>query len=178
MADIVEKLRWDRPDEPDFWQSEPPAWAKDPFNDDEVGKCVGCGSWLDCVRPGKFQCPACGSDADKAARWKAADTITQLRAEVAERDIKLAACEQHARIVRHERDWAQEVDVPQAESQAAEARNKALEEAAAVAANTKTFDWGGGDEWAAGYVAGKDAAASAIRSLKDGARPKPKGETK
>jgi hypothetical protein len=79
---LIERLRWDRPEDAEFWQDTPPSWAQDPFNDNEPGHCGNCGSWLDVVRPGKWQCPACGSDGDKAARWKAADALVSLHAEV------------------------------------------------------------------------------------------------
>jgi hypothetical protein len=50
---------------------------------------------------------------------------------------------------------------------AGQARNGALEEAAKVADAVSTTDWKGGDEWAAGFVDGKNAAAAAIRALKE-----------
>lgn len=76
---LISRLKWDFPTEPSFWAADAPSWAKDPFNDDCTSKCGYCGSWMEVVRPGKSQCPACGSDGDKAARWSAAAIIEQLR---------------------------------------------------------------------------------------------------
>lgn len=43
---------------------------------------------------------------------------------------------------------------------------EAMRERAALRADeTQTQEWAGGDEWAAGYVDGKNAAAAAIRAL-------------
>jgi hypothetical protein len=49
-----------------------------------------------------------------------------------------------------------------------ESRLAGLREAAAAARNCQTFDWKGGEEWAAGYVDGKNAAATAILALAEG----------
>jgi hypothetical protein len=37
------------------------------------------------------------------------------------------------------------------------------ERCARIAESQQTFEWAGGDDWAAGYVDGKSAAAKAIR---------------
>ncbi len=81
--ELIEELKWDFPDRPEFWQSTPPLWALDPFNDNDHAKCGDCGSWLEVVRPGKSQCPACGSDHDRALRWRAASALEAILARVA-----------------------------------------------------------------------------------------------
>lgn len=87
-------------------------------------------------------CPAhgCGSDwakanpdiadlAEKAAQSDAKDArIAELTAERDAAQIKLAACNEHARIVERERDWAQDVDVRAAEDRAERAESRLFEQ--------------------------------------------------
>lgn len=47
----------------------------------------------------------------------------------------------------------------------AEGYRRGVEDAAKVADGVKTFEWRGGDDWAAGFFHGKKATAAAIRSL-------------
>lgn len=49
-------------DNGEWFATEPPEFAKDPWNNDDAFRCGDCGAWMTCVRPGKVQCDYCGSD--------------------------------------------------------------------------------------------------------------------
>lgn len=93
IADLILRLRADRPDDPEFWAADAPQWARDPINDDMTSQCGYCGSWMEVVRPGKCQCPACGSDGDKAARWEAAAVMERQASELRAAEATLAVVE-------------------------------------------------------------------------------------
>jgi hypothetical protein len=52
------------------------------------------------------------------------EALASRDAKIADLQVKLEACNEHAKIMRHERDWAQEVDVKAAEDRADVAENK------------------------------------------------------
>ena len=72
---ILERLLDDMEAPPDAYASEPPVWAKDPFNGGYAESCGRCGSWCEVVRPGKTQCPHCWDDPDRAVRINAAAAL-------------------------------------------------------------------------------------------------------
>jgi hypothetical protein len=78
---LVELLEYDKPGDTGFWSKNPPAWSKDPFNDDCAAQCGLCGAWEHIVRPGKSQCQACAYNNELAMCWQAATLIRALEAE-------------------------------------------------------------------------------------------------
>lgn len=79
---ILERLLDDMEAPPDAYASEPPVWAKDPFNGGYAESCGRCGSWCEVVRPGKTQCPHCWDDPDRAVRINAAAAISDMAAKM------------------------------------------------------------------------------------------------
>lgn len=96
---------------------------------------------------------ALASPAPAANAMPGVETVEQLKLELNEEKqtnaISLACWQQKAR---------------ELEAALATAERAATERAAKIAEGCQTFEWKGGDEWAAGYVDGKNAAAAAIRS--------------